>query len=209
MIYTDFDQIPLFNYGLIMADFPWQFESWSEKGNDRSHEKHYDLMGLDDLYDIPMGDYVGADAVLWFWTTVTFADHAHRMIEHWGFKYVTMGFWGKVQKSDPTAPRMGSGHVLRECGEPFIIAKIGSPNFPDNAIPGMILEPRREPGRKPDVAYDMAARMAPAGRPMLDMFSRQVRPGWDQFGNEVEKFPTLSKDDEKKKPRCQHVATGT
>jgi len=187
-VFTEFNQIPLFRYGLIMADFPWDYENWSDRGYNRSPRNHYDTMSLDDLYRIPMGQYCGPHSVLWFWTTVTFIDHAFKMIEGWGFKYVTMGFWGKTQKADPTRPKMGAGHALRECGEPYIIAKIGSPPFPDKSIPALILEPRRESGRKPDIAYQNAERMAPKGLPKLDMFSRQERPGWDAFGNEVGKF---------------------
>lgn len=191
-VFTEFNQIPLFRYGLIMADFPWEFQNWSDKGNDRSPCQHYDVMGLDDLYQIPMGQFMGPHSVLWFWTTVTFVHEAHRMLEHWGLKYVTMGFWGKTQKHNATAPKMGGGHVLRECGEPYLIAKLGSPQFPANDVPGLILEPRRESGRKPDIAYKQAEKLAPKRLPKLDMFSRQIRPGWDQFGNEVGKFEEVA-----------------
>lgn len=180
--------IPLFRYGLIMADFPWDFENWSEKGEGRNPKNHYDVMSLDDLYEIPLGQFCGPHSVLWFWITSPFLPHGFRMFERWGFEYVALGYWGKTQKGDPSSPKMGNGHTLRECGEPFLIGKVGRPEFRDKGIPGLILEPRREPGRKPEIAYKYAERLAPKGLPMLDMFSRQERVGWDVFGNETNKF---------------------
>ena len=186
--YSQISQIPLFRYGLIKADFPWKFVNWSPKGEDRNPSKHYKVMTIQDLYDIPMGQLMAPNSILWFWTTGPFEHEAHKMFDHWGIKYVTSGYWGKVQKHDLTEPKMGNGCALRECGEPFMIGKVGDPEFHDNGIRGLILAPRRESGRKPEQSYEFAGRMAPRRLPKLDMFSRQERDGWDCFGDETGKF---------------------
>ncbi len=50
-----------------------------------------------------------------------------------------------------------------------------------------ILEaPAREHSRKPDAFYDLVDSLC-VGR-KLDFFSREKRPGWSQFGNDVDKF---------------------
>jgi N6-adenosine-specific RNA methylase IME4 len=45
---------------------------------------------------------------------------------------------------------------------------------------------RREHSRKPDEFYQLVARVCPA--PRLDCFSREKREGFDQYGNEPERF---------------------
>ena len=45
----------------------------------------------------------------------------------------------------------------------------------------------REHSRKPDEAYSMIESLYPNSAKM-DVFSREKRDGWEQFGNEVEKF---------------------
>jgi N6-adenosine-specific RNA methylase IME4 len=45
---------------------------------------------------------------------------------------------------------------------------------------------RREHSRKPDYVHECIERLV-AG-PYLELFARQRRPGWDVWGNEIEKF---------------------
>jgi N6-adenosine-specific RNA methylase IME4 len=49
-----------------------------------------------------------------------------------------------------------------------------------------IIEPRREHSRKPDCIHERIERLV-AG-PYVELFARQRRPGWDCWGNEVDKF---------------------
>jgi N6-adenosine-specific RNA methylase IME4 len=44
----------------------------------------------------------------------------------------------------------------------------------------------REHSRKPDVFYDLVREVSPG--PRLDVFSREKREGFDQYGNEVDKY---------------------
>ena len=46
--------------------------------------------------------------------------------------------------------------------------------------------PRREHSRKPDVFYDLVRKASPG--PRIDVFSREERDGFAQFGNETDKF---------------------
>jgi N6-adenosine-specific RNA methylase IME4 len=45
----------------------------------------------------------------------------------------------------------------------------------------------REHSRKPDEAYDIIAALYPEAS-RIDVFSREKRPGWDQYGNECNYF---------------------
>ena len=45
---------PAKKYNVIYADPPWAFRVWSEKGKERSADKHYSCMTLDDLKQMPV-----------------------------------------------------------------------------------------------------------------------------------------------------------
>jgi N6-adenosine-specific RNA methylase IME4 len=56
--------------------------------------------------------------------------------------------------------------------------------LPANRPPSVIQAPRREHSQKPDEAYEVIERMYP-GLPKIELFARNIRPGWMQWGNEV------------------------
>ena len=49
----------------------------------------------------------------------------------------------------------------------------------------------REHSRKPEEAYAVAEVYVPNAR-RLDLFSRQTRDGWDNWGNEATKFDEVA-----------------
>jgi hypothetical protein len=49
----------------------------------------------------------------------------------------------------------------------------------------------RQHSRKPEEAYDLVDALLPSHARKADIFSRQVRPGWDSWGDEVDKFEAL------------------
>jgi len=92
---------------------------------------------------------------------------------------------------DMSRPTFGTGYVLRNCHEPFLIGKVGKPKIQSRSIRSAILSPRREHSRKPDEGYVEAAKMA-GPYPKADIFAREKRPGWDAFGLEVNKFNAVT-----------------
>ena len=158
-----------------MADPAWKHCLRSGKGEKRSPSAHYATMPLDEVKRLPVGALCGANAVIWLWVPGCFINVGESVLNAWGAQFVTMGFWCKTQKHDPTKPKMGTGWVLRECGEPFMIGKIGAPEFTDKGVPSVIMEPKREHSRKPEQGYKIAERLAPKGYAKLDLFSRQER----------------------------------
>lgn len=189
--YSSIQDVPLFRYGMVMADPPWRHARWSDRGSNRAPDQHYSTMTMSDIKAIRVADFCPRDAWLWLWVPGCFADQGPAVLDAWGFQFVTFGFWGKITKSQPVRPAIGTGYVLREAGEPFIIGKIGNPAVLDRGIPSLILEPRREHSRKPEKAYQHAERMAPSAY-RLDLFSRQKREGWDCMGDETDKFEPVT-----------------
>jgi len=63
----------------------------------------------------------------------------------------------------------------------------GGPRPQASVSPPAFLESRREHSRKPEQGYVDAAAMA-GPYPKADIFAREQRPGWDAWGNEINKF---------------------
>ena len=185
-----FDPLPPASFDLIMVDPPWSFENWSEKGTTaKGAAGQYEVMSIDDIKALPVAGLARADAVLWLWATHPMIDQQIEVARSWGFRFTTTGVWVKRTKSGKLA--FGTGHALRCASEPFIIAKIGNPKLA-KTVRTVIEGPAREHSRKPDEAYREAQRLLPSAKRRADIFSRQIRPGWCCFGDELGKFGELS-----------------
>ena len=89
-------------YNVIYADPPWSFKTYSNKGKDRSPEKHYNVMSFKDICNMPVNNIANDNAVLLMWVIDPLLDKAFEVINAWGFKYKTVAFtWAKTNmKSD-------------------------------------------------------------------------------------------------------------
>ena len=79
-------------HGVIYADPPWTFKTYSNKGKDKSPERHYSCMSLADIVRLPVDRIAKDDAVLLMWVVDPLLDKAFEVINAWGFKYKTVGF---------------------------------------------------------------------------------------------------------------------
>jgi N6-adenosine-specific RNA methylase IME4 len=184
-----FGDLEPWSYDLIMADPPWRFELWSEAGEGKSAQAQYATMGLDAIAGLPVGELAAPDCLLWLWATAPMLPQALVVIERWGFRYVTMGFWAKRTRHDKAA--FGTGYVLRSAGEPFLIGKRGDP-VTTRGVRNVVMGRVREHSRKPDEAYAAAEKLMPEAR-RVELFSRERRPGWAAWGNETGKFNAAEK----------------
>lgn len=186
-------ELPNRRYGAIYADPPWSFKTWSDSGlTERSAEHHYGTLGCDHLAEIPVNQVAADDCALFMWVVDSHLDVAMDLIRAWGFTYKTRAFvWVKTCKSDPTKPRMGLGYWTRKETELCLLATRGKPKRMDAGVRQVIMEPRREHSRKPDGFYERIERLVDG--PYLEMFARQLRPGWDSWGNQVDKFSIAAK----------------
>jgi N6-adenosine-specific RNA methylase IME4 len=169
-----------------MIDPPWAFKTYSEKGKGKSAEQHYPTMSMEEILALPVADLAHQDGMyVWLWATAPMYDQARMCFDFWKVKYVTQGVWVKTTLAG--GPTFGTGYVLRNAHEPFLIGKVGKPKLHCRSIRSVIMAPRREHSRKPDIAYVEATKMAgPYAK--ADVFSREARLGWDAFGNEAKKF---------------------
>ena len=84
-------------YQLIYADPNWKFDTYSDKGKDRSADQHYKTEGLDWIKSLPVKNLADKRCALVMWTIDTHLEMAFEVIKAWGFKYVTPAFyWAKL-----------------------------------------------------------------------------------------------------------------
>lgn len=179
-----FPGLPLGQADLIVADPPWAWKAYSDKGMSKSAEKHYATMPLAEIMALPVKALAGRDCLLFLWTTCPHMPNALKVLDAWGFKYSTMGVWVKETKHGKL--HFGPGHTVRGACEPFLIGRRGAPKHSKahrNVINGKV----REHSRKPESAYAwLESYMPDATR--IDLFARQQRQGWLAWGNEIGKF---------------------
>lgn len=193
MIYRTFDEIPLLAYDVILADPATDFETWSDKGHEKSQHAQYDVMSWEELNALRVADFGRGDAILFCWACWPTIDRSLEMIRAWGFKYVTGGAWTKLTKYGKH--RWGTGYRLRSITEPYLIATLGSPetirtvkNIIETKYLSTIRAENLGHSRKPDEQYEVCERIMPRAIRYLELFARKTRPGWDSHGNEVGKF---------------------
>lgn len=162
-------------YNVIVIDPPWNYGTEFELRNRRSASP-YEEIPTDTLMDHKLPS--APDCVLWLWTTHKFLKDANTLLEHWGFEYKLTVVWDKE--------RMGMGVWLRCQAEFCLLGIKGKPEWNLTNERDVIRSKRREHSRKPDEFYEMVERVCSGKK--IDYFSREKRKGWDQFGNQTEKF---------------------
>ena len=190
-------------WAVLMADPAWNFRSWVANANpesNRSAERHYRTMKLDEIKAMPIREIAAKDAHLFLWTTGPFLMEAKDVMRAWGFKYSSTAFvWMKLKRSVGGQQlqmislaeieqylHFGMGHTTRKNVEFCLLGRRGSPRRIAKNVPEAILAPVREHSRKPDEAFERA--MLYAEGPYLELFSREERDGWTTWGNETGKF---------------------
>lgn len=172
-------------FDLIMADPPWSFATYSKKGiTAKGAGGQYATMGLDAIKALPVADLAAPDCLLWLWATNPMLPQAIGVLEAWGFTFKTAGHWAKRTRHGKLA--FGTGYLLRCAGEPFLIGTRGAPKTARN-VRSVIEGPVRQHSRKPEEAFAAAEQLIP-GAHRLELFSRQTRPGWAVWGDQVTHF---------------------
>jgi N6-adenosine-specific RNA methylase IME4 len=190
-------------YGVIYADPPWLFRTYSAKGTGRGAISHYHVMTFDEIKALPVGEWTLPDCALFLWLPGPHLLQGLQLMNAWGFTYKGSGFvWIKPVKSvakllaDRRAGRpliagkigkidfsIGTGYGTRKNAEFCLLGTRGSPHRLSKGVEELIVEPRRQHSQKPDCARDRIMRLFPG--PYLELFARSTVPGWDAQGDQV------------------------
>lgn len=175
---------PFGGFDLIMADPPWSYEMYAETGYTKSPDAHYATLSLDQIKAMPVEALAARDCLLWLWAVGPMLPQALEVIAAWGFTFKTQGQWVKLTKNGKQS--FGTGYILRNAGEPFLIATRGAPKT-SRSVRNTIYGRVREHSRKPDECFREAEKLMPEAQ-RIELFSRQCRSGWQVWGNETDRF---------------------
>lgn len=160
-------------YEVIIADPPWKYQ-FAESSN-REIENQYPTMELKDICNLKLPNI--KNSVLFLWVTSPKLEEGIEVLNSWGYTYKTSMVWVKN--------KIGMGYYARSRHEFLLIGvqgKIGVPE-PEDRPNSVIEAPRTGHSKKPDI-YQMIEKMYP-NRKYLEMFARNTRDNWDNWGNEI------------------------
>ena len=175
-------------YKTIYAD-----PAWSEVGGGkikRGADNHYPVMKTKDI--IKMKDVINKiseeNAHLYLWVTNNYLKDGLKVMEEWGFRYITMITWAK--------DRFGLGQYFRGQTEHCLFGVKGK--LPYKIIDGkrqqgttLISAKREEHSKKPLEMYDYIERVSYGN--YLELFARNKRYNWDSWCNEINKMDFLER----------------
>jgi N6-adenosine-specific RNA methylase IME4 len=198
-------------YGAILIDPPWPEHGGGK--SKRGADKHYPLLSIKDIPRVintcPL--YEPADnAHLYLWATDNYLKEAFWVMDMIGFRYVRTLPWIKLkneafermdgQTADDCCTdvsvamllewklKIGIGQYFRGCSELLLFGVRGKGMevcTDRKDLNNIIIGPRGKHSKKPDSSYEKIE--ARSKGPYLEIFARSLRPGWDNWGNEIKK----------------------
>lgn len=170
-------------FDVVVIDPPWEVQKIDRDVRPNQAKFDYKTMSkeeIDKFWRKDMTPRLKKDCHLFMWTTQKYLPTALELATEWGFRYVLLMVWHKAGGFQPID--------LPQYNCEFIVyARRGKPMFTDTKNFFCCFEAeRRQHSRKPDAFYDTIGRVTAGSR--IDVFSREQREGFAQYGNEPKKF---------------------
>lgn len=170
----------------ILADPPWRFANRTGKvAPEHRRLDRYSTMELEDIRALPVKEVASPNSHLYLWVPNALLPEGLRVMEAWGFRYVSNIIWAKRRKDGGPDGR-GVGFYFRNVTEILLFGVRGSMRTlqPARSQVNMIETRKREHSRKPDEQYALIEACSPG--PYLELFARHPRPGWTGWGDEAD-----------------------
>jgi len=173
-------------YSVILADPPWSYRVGKATGLRGTADAHYLTMTDEEIYRYLdwLNLEIADDAALFLWSTNPRLEAGLNTILRWGFSYKTNIVWVKTDNC------CGIGFYVRGCHELLLLGTRGKMRpgiITSPPITSVISSPRTGHSRKPLSAYELIERLYPETR-RIELFAREIRPGWDQVGLELGQY---------------------
>ena len=184
-------------YEVIVIDPPWN-QGKTGKRKTRPNQGtilDYPTMSKEEIAAIPVREWASEQCFLWLWATNSkdrktgepVLKAAFDLLKEWGFKFYTLITWNKRTGPCPFGPyQVITEHIL--------FAYKGKAVFNREILGKMqtcFTETPTMHSAKPDSFYRQIAQYFKGDK--LDVFARQVREGFDGWGNEYGKLTTKEK----------------
>jgi N6-adenosine-specific RNA methylase IME4 len=172
----------------IVADPPWRFMNRTGKmAPEHKRLMRYPTMTTQEIMDLPVSKLAADKSHLYLWVPNALLMEALEVMQAWGFQYKTNLVWYKIRKDGGPDGR-GVGFYFRNVTELVLFGTRGHvrTDHAGRRQVNIISSRKREHSRKPDELYDIIE--ACSYGPYLELFARQKRPNWKQWGNEIETY---------------------
>lgn len=157
----------------IVIDPPWD---WGDEGDVNQFGRakpDYHTMSIGEIEQLPVGKIAGENCHLYLWVTNRSLPKAFRLMEAWGFRYITCLTWVK--------PSIGMGNYFRGSTEQVLFGVKGSQPLKRKDVGTHFEAPRGDKhSAKPDEFYRLVESCSYG--PYIDIFGRKDRDGWSVWG---------------------------
>jgi len=141
-------------------------------------------MTIEEIKNLPINKLADDNCMLFIWVTFPNLQEGLDVIKAWGFTYKTLGFsWIKTNKKNGK-PFFGIGYYTKSNCEVCLIGVKGKPIVVSNKVSSVIIAPREEHSKKPDIVRDKIVELC-GDLPRIELFARQKAEGWDCWGDEI------------------------
>lgn len=177
-------------YDVLVIDPPWQLRRGGKK-RERTRTSGgplpYDTLSVDAVFlllDSEVLPMASASHCVFLWIVEKYLHEAEAAMRQRGYRCHSRIVWRK-KSGIPAAFTLRFSHEY--------LVWFYRPTLPPIALEarGKLSSvwdgPVREHSRKPDEAYANIARLYPTAR-KIDVFSREKRDGWDQWGDQIAHF---------------------
>lgn len=179
---------PTFN--IIYADPAWSYNDKCHSGK-RGAGYKYTVTGTKEIAALPVADLAAENCTLFMWATFPMLPDAFHVMAAWGFTYKTAAFvWVKTNKTATDTDFFGMGNWTRANAEVCLLGVRGKPKRINAGVRQVIRRPIMGHSEKPPEVRDRIVELM-GDVPRVELFARQVTPGWAVWGNEVESAITL------------------
>ncbi|MBL7962954.1 MAG: hypothetical protein JNM31_03830 [Flavobacteriales bacterium] len=180
---------PTTRYKVLVIDPPWDQGKTGRRSvrPNQNTALDYPTMGREALVELPVREWSDPEgSFLWLWATNSkdrrtgepVLRMAFDLMAHWGFTFYTLITWNKRTGPCPFGPyQIITEHVLFGYRGKAVFDKEVLGKFQNH-----FTETPTAHSVKPQSFYDGLAKHFEG--PRLDVFARQVRPGFDGWGNE-------------------------
>lgn len=173
----------------ILADPPWRFQNRTGKmAPEHRRLSRYGTMTVEEVCALPVEETAAEKAHLYLWVPNALLGEGLRAMKAWGFEYKTNLVWFKTRKDGGPDGR-GVGFYFRNVTELLLFGIRGKDNrtlAPGRAQVNLVAERKREHSRKPEAVYEVIEACSPD--PRLELFARNRRDNWAQWGNELDDY---------------------
>lgn len=175
-------------YGIIYSDPPWKQGRGGKKKsrpNSTGMTVPYETMdvpGIMELHRYVLNELTEEKHNLFMWTIEKYLPQTEEIMNLLGYQLHARIIWDKGNGPAPA-------YTLRFTHEYLLwFFKKGKMVLPvkdkRGAFSTVLRENSRRHSQKPECAYEMIETMFP-GVNKLELFARNMRDGWDQWGNEI------------------------